>query len=411
MGLSIRDGMGWAVMVGTGEQYIPAFVLALGLGEVASGLVATLPMFCGAALQIYSSRGVRWLGSHRRWVALCAAAQAASFLPLVISALLNAGSTWLIFALATLYWATGLATGAAWTTWISTLIPVERRKRFFSLRSRFLHVGTLVGMIGSGVALQESKGHVPELTLFAILFTIAGCSRAASSWFLARHSEHTPIPPGLREVHIADFLKRLRSGADGRLILFMLSMQAGVQMAQPYMTPYMLKTLALPYLQYTIILAAPYIARIFALYVAARLASRWQPLRLLWIGGLSLCPMAALWLTTTDWKLLLGANMLLGMAFACYELATLLLFFEHIPIHERTSIVSYYQAFQSAAIFGGSLAGGALLGAFHSSPSGYQAVFIGSTLARAAALVLLVRFTQAARRTPAIESHANPPTG
>lgn len=398
MRLSVRDGVGWAVMVGTGEQYIPAFVLALGLGEVSSGLVATLPMFCGALLQLFSTRGVRWLGSHRAWVSLCAASQALSFVPLVTCALLGIGSTWLIFALATLYWATGLATGAAWTTWISTLIPVDRRTRFFALRARFLHAGTLVGMLASGLALHQAKGGANELVVFAVLFALAGLSRGASAVLLSRHSEPVPMPAGLRDVHVADFLARLRSGVDGRLILFMLAMQASIQIAQPFMTPYMLKALRFEYVHYTLILAAPFVARVIALYVVARLAARLQTLRLLWIGGISLCPMAALWLTTTDWRLLLGANLLLGMALACYELATLLLFFEHIPVHERTSIVTYYNAFLSAAILGGSLMGGALLAALGETPGAYQAVFVASTCARLAALALLLRFASAARR-------------
>jgi hypothetical protein len=46
------DGVAFSAMVGLGESYVPAFALAIGLGEVVSGLVATVPMLAGACLQM-----------------------------------------------------------------------------------------------------------------------------------------------------------------------------------------------------------------------------------------------------------------------------------------------------------------------------------------------------------------------
>src|SRR5215510_3075952 len=49
---SIGDAAAYSVMVGIGETYFAAFALALGTGETFAGLVATLPMLAGAALQL-----------------------------------------------------------------------------------------------------------------------------------------------------------------------------------------------------------------------------------------------------------------------------------------------------------------------------------------------------------------------
>ena len=46
------DGAAWGIMVGIGEAYLPAFVLALSGSELACGLVATVPMLAGAVLQL-----------------------------------------------------------------------------------------------------------------------------------------------------------------------------------------------------------------------------------------------------------------------------------------------------------------------------------------------------------------------
>jgi hypothetical protein len=66
------DGVAYSVSVGLGETYIPAFVLAAGLGEVAAGLIATLPPLVGAVFTLVTPVAVRTLHSYRRWVVACA---------------------------------------------------------------------------------------------------------------------------------------------------------------------------------------------------------------------------------------------------------------------------------------------------------------------------------------------------
>jgi len=83
----VWDGVAFGAMVGLGETYLPAFALALGHGAVTAGLVASLPMLCGALIQLVTPAAVGLLDSHRRWVVLCATLQALSFLPLVAGAL------------------------------------------------------------------------------------------------------------------------------------------------------------------------------------------------------------------------------------------------------------------------------------------------------------------------------------
>ena len=78
------DGVSFSVMVGLGETYIPAFVLAAGLGEVAAGLIATLPPLAGAVFQLVTPFAVRHLHSYRRWVVACAALQALALAPLAM---------------------------------------------------------------------------------------------------------------------------------------------------------------------------------------------------------------------------------------------------------------------------------------------------------------------------------------
>ncbi len=142
------DGVAFSAMVGLGEAYVPAFALAVGLGEVVSGLVATVPMLAGACLQMVTPAAVRRLGSYRRWVVLCARLQALSFVPLIVGAALGkVGLLWVGVATVA-YWAFGMSTSPAWNAWVTSLVPFEIRAGFFARRARAAQAALLGGARG-----------------------------------------------------------------------------------------------------------------------------------------------------------------------------------------------------------------------------------------------------------------------
>ncbi len=57
---SVGDGIAWGGMVGLGETYLPAFALAIGLGELTAGLVASLPLLAGGIMQMITPVGIRF---------------------------------------------------------------------------------------------------------------------------------------------------------------------------------------------------------------------------------------------------------------------------------------------------------------------------------------------------------------
>src|SRR5262245_14108978 len=191
---SFSDAAAFSVMVGIGETYFPAFVLALGLGEIAAGLIASIPLLVGAILQMVSPMGVARFGSNRRWVVTCVVVQSASFLPLVAAAMWGKMPAVGVFAAVSLYWAGGLGAGPAWNTWMETVVPFRVRAPFFAMRTRLGQAGTLLGFLVGGAALQYGKfsGHV--LTAFAVIFAVAGLCRPFSARFRALPTETPPGP-------------------------------------------------------------------------------------------------------------------------------------------------------------------------------------------------------------------------
>ena len=109
------EGAAASLMVGLGESYLSAFVLALGLGQVAAGLITTIPLMVGGCLQLVTPTAIRRLGSHRRWAIACAVLQALSLWPMAAGAAAGSMTVLAVFAAATLYWGSGLAVSSTWS--------------------------------------------------------------------------------------------------------------------------------------------------------------------------------------------------------------------------------------------------------------------------------------------------------
>ncbi len=403
---STGDAVSFSLMVGLGETYIPAFVLALGYGDVAAGLVTTVPLAAGAVLQLISPAGVQRVGSHRRWVVLCAALQAACFLPLCLGAALGQMALAAIFTAATVYWGAGLATGGAWNTWIETIVPGRVRAHYFALRTRLAQLALLIGFVVGGVALHIAAQHGVALQAFAALFSVAALCRLVSALLLNVQSEPVALGDDHRHVGVVQWLRRARHGADGRLLTYLFAVQISAQMAGPYFTPYMLKTLKFSYADYVILIAVAFAAKAVTLPLFGRVAHDRGAFRLLCWSGVAIVPMSTLWTLSTDYRVLIFVQIAAGSSWAAFELASFLLFFEAIPRQERTSVLTTFNLGNSLATAIGSLIGGTILYLGDRSMTAYWTMFILSSIGRALSLLALARARDQRPGTERRHAHA-----
>jgi MFS family permease len=192
-------------------------------------------------------------------------------------------------------------------------------------------------------------------------------------------------------------------------------MQTAVQISGPYFAPYMLAHEELNYLSFMVLIGISFVGKVVALPLWGRVAHYAGARRLLWIGGTSIVPVAALWLGAdlfTGWEIeremrlgslvmpvTLSAEMtylgviqfVSGFVWAAYELAMLLMFFEAIPRQDRTSVLTIYNFGNAAALVVGSLIGAAILQLGHESHGAYMAIFGASSLVRLLTVPLLCR--------------------
>ncbi len=413
------DGFSFSVMVGIAETYLPAFVLARGLGDLTAAMVATVPVLLGSVLQMFAPFLLQRLRSYRLFVVTTATIQACSMLMLMGMAFLKHLPAWAVFVPATLYWAAGLSTGPAWNLWAEQLVPQRIRSGFFARRSRLCQIGVLIGLVSGGLLLRWSVAHDLTVAVFAILFGAGALGRFISAAMLARQTEvlHSAnVKPATGEEtrfekitareKLFNVLRTMRHpGAAGRLVLFLMAVQTAVHISGPYFNPFMLKVLRLSWVDYMGLLSLGFIGKILSLPWAARFANRWGAERLLWVGSVGIVPISAMWFISQSIWFLACVQILSGLVWGCYELAMLLQFFRQIPAERRVAVLTVYNLGNSAAMVAGTFIGAFILNTLGRDHHAYVMVFVASGLFRFSALLALpgrrsaVKTTQTAVRS------------
>jgi MFS family permease len=204
----------------------------------------------------------------------------------------------------------------------------------------------------------------------------------------------------MRHIPWREVFQHLRQQSGGRLLVYLVAVQAAVQMAGPYFTPFMFKKLGLSYAQYVALILLAFIAKVIALPLWGRVAHRTGARTLIWIGGIGIVPLSAGWIVSEQLPWLVCLQVVGGITWAAYELAFILLFFESIREEERTSLLTVFNLINTIAWVGGALLGGAMLYACGASYTGYMVIFGVSSLCRCLSLLLLAR-------VPAMEVEAD----
>jgi MFS family permease len=387
---SSADAATFGLMVGLGETYLPAFALALGMGETSSGLIASLPVVVGGILQLFSMRAMKWLGNEQRWIVACATVQACSFIPLVFAAIYGAISMPMLMVIASVYWTCGLASGPAWNTWMDSIVPVKIRANYFSRRSRLQQSCTFVALISSGLMLQVAESGQWLMAGFAILFACSAIARFVSAASLAAHRTDERLAERAMQQHSGTSAGSMRRSGR-RLLVYLVVVQVFVQISGPFFAPYMLKQLEFGYFQYILLLSVAFLSRIIAVTQWTKIAHHFGAATLMWIGGVALVPLSSMWILSTNFGWLAITQVCSGIAWAAYELGFFLLFFERIPSHRRTQMLTYYNLGNTVAMFAGASIGAAILTRLDCTREAYYVLFGVSGVGRFLALVLLLR--------------------
>jgi MFS family permease len=384
--ISIIDGVLFALMIGASECYFGACAVALGHGDTALAMLATLPVFAGSLAQAFTGPLVLLLGSRKRLVALGALVQALSHLGLIAVSACGVQSFWILLALVLLYYVAGMVIAPAWGAWMGALTEHRNRERYFATRSTFVSVAMLTAFLWAGYHLRDGAVAHDVSHAYALLFSVGFVARLASSAMLFYQPDPWPAPrDSLRRVLART---RLAVRSDGfRLPVLLGVWLLGAHVSIPFYAPFMLKTLGLGYDGFALLCAVQLLTKAIAFPFTHRLATRFGLERML-VGSIAGAAVVAyLWGAQLGLVGLVFAQALSGAAWASYEFASFQLLLRSAKPTQRVEFLA-----MSASLGGLMQLSGALLGSFLLAKLGlrYREVFLVSAAMRALPLLMFV---------------------
>ncbi|HYK75481.1 MAG TPA: MFS transporter [Daejeonella sp.] len=244
----IFDGLASEAMVTfTGGAFLVAIAIHLGATNFQLGLLAALPTF-SSIFQLVSIWLVRRFNNRR---AVSVIGNFMARFPLLVIGILplmfSAGTTVqvLIFTLFFHYFF-GSVAGASWNSWMKDLVPENRLGSYFSHRSRLTQILSVALSLLLAALLDYVKLHYPEkeIVAYAIMFLVGGALGMLGLWALAK----TPEPKSYltNENFIKLFKKPLKDINFRNLLIFHSFWAFSLNLATPFFSVYMLKTIGLP---------------------------------------------------------------------------------------------------------------------------------------------------------------------
>lgn len=372
-------------MVGVGESYFAAFVLAKHLGEVQAGLITTIPLVLGALLPLVfvliDGRAISDLKFIKRWVIWSVLFQIISLMGFMVIGVVASPPVFLIYSLATIYFAAGFTAAPSWNYWMGALVAKEDASHFFADRLRFTQLGLFIGLLAGGQILHFQTSRGGGSWGFAVLFLLAAAARLVS----LRAIWHQPdwsvnkLPDSQGLVTVLRGVFSYHGSRKFFLFLFLFYMM--IYISSPFVSPFFLAELELSYQHYMIALGALLVGKAASLPWGTRAIKKYGVKTVFWIGALGISPLPAVWAFSRSFELALLVQFTSGLFWALFELAFSVIFFSHLKPQEKISLLSVYNLFNSLAILLGSLCGAVFLERAVNHREGYNLLFLtGSAL-------------------------------
>ncbi len=348
--------------------FLAGLAVALDASNVLIGVLAAIP-FLVQLLQIPAVLLVERLRQRRR-VAVAASALGRCFLLAVAAAPLLPGpaAIALVAGALAVHQGLGAVSGCAWNSWMRDLVPEDRYGRFFGLRNLMTTTFSLLLSLAAGAAIDAWKHRAPESAIFAYsaLFATGATAGLIGAVLLARTPEPPMAPPPVAQRPLALLAEPFHDGNFRRLIAFLAAWNFAVNLAGPFLTVYMLRTLGMPMAMVVGLNVVSQVANLAFLQVWGRLGDRFgsravlrltAPLFLVCLLAWSLTGQP--WLSGALLPLLVVLHALMGLSTAGVGLASGNIAMKLSPAGHATAFLAANGVVTSVSASLASLLGGA----------------------------------------------------
>ena len=358
---SIKDGISYAVMMGSGETYFGPFGIFLHASTLQVGLLASLPQLFGAVLQWAGAINMDRIKSRRRFVMIGAFIQALTLIPMALIPLFFGQGTLpvlILLALIIVYNSANAAGLPVWSSLIGDLVPTDIRGRFFGHRNRLTTMSAFISLLVAGVTLHLfAQAGLPQWG-FLVTLVIAFLARLNSVRWLSKYDD-----PGFTIVSdqiftFRQFLKRSPSSNFAKFVFFIGAINFSVAFSAPYFALFMLRDLKFSYVEFTAVTGVVTITQFLAFRHWGTLSDSFGNKKILNVCGWGVAVVPMLWLVSHQLWYLLLIQILAGLVWSGFSLASANFLFDAVSKPKRARCVAYQGLVNGLFIFLGALTGG-----------------------------------------------------
>lgn len=408
MRLSTLDGI-FAVQYTTvaAGTLLTTFLLALGASPMQVGLVAAFPLL-GGLIQPLGAELIRRRGGWRKRVCVTAALVEVGLWCFSFAAVLLLPppvAVSVVVGVQALQYAAGAFVGVGWNSWMSDLVPPSVRGRYFGRRSFICNaLGAVTAVVVGQIVRQAEPAHV-DVYLWVIAAGMV--CRLISLGFLNRQPEWKPAR-SLEGGFMDQLAEPLRHEGFRRFVTYGMAWGFTVQLAAPFFTVYMVRTLQVGVGTIMLLAALGTVANLLGQRFWGPLCDRYGERQVLRTVGITIALQPLWWVFTAStgpgYYLMMLLSITGGFAWSGNLLATSNLMYRLAPETGKTSFFAIQAAL--GGIFGalGPFAGGvlatALASGFAPLPGwlfeGMKTLFVVSAVLRLGAWGLLHRVPEPA---------------
>jgi MFS family permease len=370
--------------------YLTLYVLALGATRAQIGLMSSLSSLSAAILLLPGAILVERF-HHRKEITLLFGGGIARlmllFLAVIPFTLSGQALVYTVIAFSVARDAFGNLAYPAWISLTADIVPMPGRGRYFGSRNYVMGIAGMVTVLAVGELITRAGQPLGFQLAMGLAFALG----MTSTYYFSRlHEPAQSAPQTWVSLTPPTLWRDLRSHS-GFLALTLTAAiwNFSLNIAGPFFNVYMVQNLKATATLVGITSVVSSVATLVFQRPLGRLVDRWGSHRVQLISGLLIPILPFSWVFVRSIWHVIPINILSGILWGAYGLASFNLLLELTPEGQRARYSAIYQIIIMVA-----LAAGAALGGLMVTKWGYVAIFVGSGIGRLAAALLFARFVR-----------------
>ena len=359
--VSIREGVGAAVMSGAGIQQLTPLAIFLGGTATQIAVIESLPVALGAFMQLAGIKLAETLRSRMSIMTILVYVQAAIWIPIAFTPLLlppEWGTVTMLILLSAGTHSIGQVIAPIWLSLLGDLVPQSGRGKFFGRRNKIYGYFLLATMIYAGAVLEVGSRSQAVAISFTVVFLSSAILRLTSAYWLSKYQD--PLMPvnNSAELGIKRFFKKLFKTNFGRYTIYLTLFNFSLYVAFPFFSLYLLKELKIPYLMFAVLTGISMGSQFICMEWWGKLGDNFGNKKLLTISSISIAIIPALWVISDSWLHLIILHILTGTAYAGFQISVNNFLLDSLPAERRPRFIAYQGTCSAMGVLAGSLAQG-----------------------------------------------------